>query len=236
MKIGIVAAMQEEFDSLLKLMPEYEEISYRVFRYYNGKLFGMDTVLLHCGIGRVNAAVGTVLLIEKYKPDYVINTGVGGGFLGGDLRIGDIVVSSEVRHHDVDATVFNYEFGQVPRMPAAYYPDEMLKKAACSLSPVDKDIRIHEGQILSGDIFVHRDDQIQQIRERFPSAMVAEMEGAAIAQTCYLLETPFLIIRSISDLVDADQSHEVYKHSLQKTADNSVSLVLKLLQKLKDKN
>jgi len=235
MKIGIVAAMQEELESFLKAMPGHEETDHGRFNYYTGKIYGTDIVLLLCGIGKVNAAVGTTLLIEKFKPDYIINSGVGGGFANGTLKIGDIIISSEVRHHDVDATAFDYEHGQVPGMPAAFYPDEELKELACAIIPDDDNIKIYEGQILSADMFVHRDEQVHTIRERFQSVMAAEMEGAAIAQTCCLFNIPFLIIRSISDIVDDAESHNTYNQTMQKTADNSVSFVLKLLQESKEK-
>lgn len=232
MKIGIVAAMEEELNELLKRMEGPTERSFRVFRYYSGGLCGHEVILLLCGIGKVNAAVGTTILIEEYKPDYVINTGVAGGFTEEHLRVGDIVVSTEVRHHDADATIFNYEYGQIPRMPPAFYPDERLRELAFHSSP-SEDINVFEGQIISGDMFIHREEQISHIRERFPDVMAVEMESSAIAQTCYLLETPFVIIRSISDLVDTEESHEIYRQSLHQTAENSVSLVLNLLEKLR---
>lgn len=232
MKIGIVAAMEEELNEFCRCMPDREEKSYRIFRYYSGVLRGHEVTLLLCGIGKVNAAVGTTILIEEYKPDYVINTGVAGGVPSDILRVGDVVISSEVRYHDADATIFDYEYGQIPRMPAAYYPDKGLKDILCRMEPPHEDIRIVEGQIISGDMFVHDKEHIAQIREKFPSVMAVEMEGAAIAQTCYLLDIPFIITRSISDLVDAEASHEVYKQSVHRTAEISVSLVLKLLEAL----
>ncbi|MDC7127364.1 MAG: 5'-methylthioadenosine/adenosylhomocysteine nucleosidase [Spirochaetales bacterium] len=230
MKIGIVAAMQEEMDKFLTLMNDYEELSLGTFKYYSGTLHGVNIIVSLCGIGKVNAAVGTSLLIEKYKPDYIINTGVAGGFDSDKLRVGDIVVSSEVRHHDVDTTIFNYEYGQVPGMPSAFYPDEKLKETLCGATITDKDIKIFEGQILSGDSFIHTEEQVKRIRELFPSVMAVEMEGASIAQSCFIFKVPFVIIRSISDLVDAEESHEVYNQSMEETAGNSVSLVLNLLE------
>lgn len=232
MKIGIIAAMEEELQELRKRLSAPQETCYGQFRYYTGQLCGHDAALLLCGIGKVNAAVGATLLIDKFRPDYVINTGVAGGFPPEKLKIGDIVISSEVRHHDADATIFNYEYGQIPRMPAAYYPDAHLLALASEPLPDACEVKVLQGQIMSGDSFIHHQRQIADIQEKFPSVMAVEMEGAAIAQTCYLFETPFLIIRSISDLVAADESHEVYKLSMPAAARHSVTLVLNLLARL----
>ncbi len=233
MKVGIVAAMKEELDELRRKLASPHETMLKNFKFYSGHLCGHDVILCLCGIGKVNAAVGTTLLIDKFHPDYVINTGVAGGFPPEKLKIGDIVISSEVRHHDADATIFNYEYGQIPKMPAAYYPDEKLKKIACKIQPNDEKINILEGQIISGDSFIHNQKQIGKLLQNFPSVMAVEMEGAAIAQTCYLFDTPFLIIRSISDLVTADESHEIYNKSVDISAKHSISLVLNLLEQLK---
>lgn len=232
MKIGIIAAMEEELLELQNNLEHQHKTEYGQFHYYTGGLYKHETALMLCGIGKVNAAVGTTLLIDKFKPDYVINTGVAGGFPPDVLNIGDIVVSTEVRHHDADATVFNYEYGQIPRMPAAYYPDERLVSLACESLKHEKSIRLIKGQIMSGDSFIHHNKQILDIIEKFPSVMAVEMEGAAIAQTCYLFNTPFVIIRSISDLVTRESSHEVYKISMKTVAKHSVSIVINMLKQL----
>ena len=156
MKIGIIAAMEEELRTLRERLEEQEETRYGQFRYYTGRLCGHDVALLLCGIGKVNAAVGATLLIDKFGPDYVINTGVAGGFPPDMLNVGDIVISTDVRHHDADATIFNYEYGQIPRMPAAYQADDRLRRLACRFLPKDSSIKVLEGQIMSGDSFIHQ--------------------------------------------------------------------------------
>lgn len=232
MKVGIIAAMEEELKELLRCLEHQKEASFGQFKYYIGKICRHDVALMLCGIGKVNAAVGTTLLIDKFNPDYVINTGVAGGFPPDRLNIGDIVVSTEVRHHDADATVFNYEYGQIPRMPPAFYPDECLVSLACQSFIEDRDIRVIKGQIMSGDSFIHHQKQIRNILDKFPSVLAVEMEGAAIAQTCYLFNTPFVIIRSISDIVTVEKSHEVYKASVVKASLHSVSIVINILRQL----
>lgn len=232
MKIGIIAAMEEELRELRERMERPRLTRYGPFLYYTGRLAGHNVALLLCGIGKVNAAVGTALLIDKFHPDSVINTGVAGGFPAGALAVGDIVVSTEVRHHDADATIFNYEVGQIPRMPAAFYPDKRLVALAARALPGKKKFKIVRGQIMSGDSFIHNRAQISLIRRNFPAVRAVEMEGAAIAQTCYLFKTPFVVIRTISDIVTASKSHKVYKASMPGAASRSVALVTGLLQSL----
>ena len=224
--------MEEELQTLRGRLEQLKEEQYGQFHYYTGRLCGHDVALLLCGIGKVNAAVGTTLLIDKFAPEYVINTGVAGGFPPDQLNIGDIVISTDVRHHDADATVFNYEYGQIPRMPAAYHADGRLRELACRSLPESASVKVLEGQIMSGDSFIHHQKQITEIQEKFPSIMAVEMEGAAIAQSCYLFNIPFVIIRSISDLVQADESHHMYKNSVTAAAENSVALVINVLTQL----
>lgn len=235
MKIGIIAAMEEELELLVNKLQNCKEIHFGQFKYYTGKIDEVDVALLLCGIGKVNAAVGATLLIDKLNPDYLINTGVAGGFPE-NLKVGDIVISSEVRHHDADATVFDYEFGQIPKMPPAFKADENLVKIAGQLSPLDSTISIFVGPILSGDSFIHHPKQIDKIIERFPNIMAVEMEGAAIAQTSYLFNVPFLLIRSISDKVHEVGSSDIYKEFMESAAQNSVQIVLELLNQMKENN
>lgn len=128
-RIGIIGAMAQEVAQLAAQLEERRTRHHVGCTFHLGRLHGVEVVILQSGIGKVNAAVGTTLLLDVYQPEAIINTGSAGGF-GEGLEIGDVVISSEVRHHDVDAVVFGYEHGQVPNMPAAYLPDERLVKVA----------------------------------------------------------------------------------------------------------
>jgi len=119
-------------------------------------------------------------------------------------------------------------------MPVAYQADKTLVNLTSKSLTGEGSPRIVQGEIMSGDSFIYHPEQIQQIRERFPSVLAVEMEGAAIAQTCYLFDIPFVIIRSISDIVSVEQSEEDYKKFLTKAAENSVALVINLLNKLQE--
>ena len=202
-------------------------------KFYEGSLEETEVILLLTGIGKVNAAVGTSLLIDRYNPDLIINTGVAGGF--GAIDIGDIVVSSEVCHHDVDVTIFEYEHGQVPNLPRSFYPDESIVHLIFNeIGSCHGEVSLISGAILSGDSFTSQDGQIKEIREKFPHVMAVEMESAAIAQTCYLFGKPFLILRAISDTVNEPNSRQVYEEFMPKAAANSISLMLRLLRVLQE--
>ena len=197
--------------------------------FHKGLLAGRTICLLQCGIGKVNAAVGTALMIQNWAPEKLINTGVAGGFLS-SLKIGDIVLSTEVVHHDVDVTVFGYKRGQLPGGPEVYKADPSLLRTASSLTPADEKIHLVPGKIASGDIFVHREEQVEDIRSGFSDVAAVEMESAAIAQVCHAFDTPFLIIRAISDVTGDEENHVSYDEFMPVAARISIDMVLKILK------
>jgi adenosylhomocysteine nucleosidase len=231
MKIGIIGAMDEEVELLIAKLENKAEETIAGCEFYSGTLNGIDVVLLKSGIGKVNAAIGTTLLIEKYNPTYIINTGSAGGFEQ-SLKVGDIVISTEVRYNDVDATVFGYEFGQVPRMPAFYKPNDLLVSIA-EKSANEVGVHSVKGLILSGDSFMSDERRVSELKERFVDAYCAEMEAGAIAQVCYQFDCPFVIIRSLSDIAGSDAKMS-YDQFLQKAAVNSANLVLLMLDHIKN--
>src|SRR5699024_8380249 len=144
------------------------------------------------GIGKVNAAMATTILMERFNPSIVINTGSAGGFAE-NLSVGDIVISDEVIHHDVDATAFDYAHGQVPQMPESYLANTALLEKTKGI--VEKlNIPYEVGLVATGDTFMSDEKRISDVKELFPKMLAAEMEGAAIAQVCYQYDVPFIII------------------------------------------
>lgn len=227
MTIGIIAAMEEELVDLRKSLKKASHTNYHHFDFYTGMMEDHDVVLMQCGIGKVNAAVGTAILIDHYNPAYVINSGVAGG-LYDTMHVGDIIVSTDVKHHDVDVTVFNYDFGQIPQMPSSYDASpKLIDIASQAFSAQKKSSHMFKGTIMSGDSFIHNDDQILSLKTKFPFVIAVEMEGAAIAQTCYLFSTPFVIIRSISDIVTAKDSQNDYDNFVHHASMISANLVRK---------
>ena len=208
--------------------------------FHQGQLEGTNVVIVQSGIGKVAAALATAVLIERFQPDYIVNTGSAGGF-DQSLKVGDIVISSEVRYHDVDLTVFGYEIGQLPANPPAYIPHPMLVESAkagikslTSNNDTNTSIQTLVGLITTGDTFMTADDDIAKARKNFPTMAAVEMEGAAIAQTCHQFNIPFVVIRSMSDIAgkESPTSFEAY---LETASVNSSQLVINMLNDLKNK-
>lgn len=230
MKIAVIGAMEEEVEIYRENMRDKRILTVAGCEFTEGRLAGKDAVLLRSGIGKVNAAMGTALLLDRFKPDYVINTGSAGG-LNPSLKVGDIVISTEVRHHDVDATAFGYAYGQVPQMPEAFPADSHLVELAEICAARIGDAQTAKGLIATGDSFINDPERVEEIRRKFPGLQAVEMEAAAIAQVAYQFSVPFVIIRSLSDIAgkDSDLSFEQY---LRKASQNSASLVMKMVESL----
>lgn len=198
-------------------------------KIFEGKINNRPVAVLQSGIGKVAAAMSTTLLIQQFKPDMIINTGSAGG-LDPNLNVGDVIISTEVRHHDVDVTAFGYEKGQLPANPAAFLPNEQLvemaKKQAEKLG-----LNAVSGLICSGDAFINGTDKIAQIRADFPQVAAVEMEAAAIAQVCHAMQIPFVIVRAISDVADKE-SHLSFDEFLPLASEKSSEMVLEMLNNL----
>ncbi|RYM05275.1 5'-methylthioadenosine/S-adenosylhomocysteine nucleosidase [Sporolactobacillus sp. THM7-7] len=231
MKIGLIGAMEEEVAILRAHIQTPRKTEEAHCLFYTGRLAGQDVVLLQSGIGKVNAAMGTTLLIDRFRPDAVINTGSAGG-LDSALDIGDVVISSEVLHHDVDATAFGYLPGQVPQMPAVFKADTGLEELAGKVSEtVYKSHRTVHGPIATGDAFMSDPDRIAKLKALFPEVKAVEMEGAAIAQVCRQFGVPFLVVRSLSDIA-GKQSDLSFEQFLETAAKHSAQFVLSLLKEI----
>jgi len=226
MRIGIIGAMTEEISLLKNRLQLNKEEQYQNKTYYTGILLGKNIVLTQCGIGKVNAALVTQTLISKYSVDIVINLGLAGA-LAEDLNIGNIVVSSDLVYHDVDATGFGYDLGQIPGdTPTFFSSDEKLVNIA------SQNAEVFVGRIATGDQFVGDILQKEKIRENF-NALCVEMEGAAIAHTCHLNNIPFVVIRSISDRASGG-AFEEFKQNITIAVENSTKIVediIKIYQK-----
>ncbi|HLS35430.1 MAG TPA: 5'-methylthioadenosine/S-adenosylhomocysteine nucleosidase [Bacillota bacterium] len=229
MTIGIIAAMDEEIVYLKNKLTITNETKIAQSLFIEGELADRKVVLLKSGIGKVNAAMSTTILHEKFKPNLVVNTGSAGG-LSHRLSVGDIVISSEVIHHDVDATVFNYEYGQVPGMPHTYHANERLVHHA---KQVLKKLQINAsvGMIGTGDSFMSDDKYVKYIKEKIPSLIAAEMEAASIAQVCFQYGTPFVIIRALSDIAGKDANIS-FDEFLDTAAKNSTRFIIEFVKSM----
>ncbi len=231
MKIGIIGAMEQEVSILKQAIENCQTVTKAGCTFFSGQLNGVDVVLLQSGIGKVAAAVGTTILLDEYQPDVVINTGSAGGF-DSSLNLGDVVISTEVRHHDADVTAFGYEMGQMAQQPAAFLADEKLMNIAEQALDQMEDKHAVRGLICTGDAFVCTAERQAFIRTHFPSVIAVEMEASAIAQTCHQFKVPFVVVRAISDVADKE-SPMSFEEFLPLAAQSSSEMVFKMVELLK---
>jgi adenosylhomocysteine nucleosidase len=231
LKIAIIGAMEEEVQILREQITNRETITIANSEFTLGQLEGKEVVLLKSGIGKVNAAIGTTILLEKFNPDLIINTGSAGGY-DPDLNVGDLVISSEVRHHDVDVTAFGYEYGQVPGLPAAFVGDEKFADLTVDVARKVLEQQVKKGLIVTGDSFMNDPVRVEFVRGKFENLIAVEMEAASIAQVCHQFDKPFVVIRSLSDIAgkESDVSFEAFIHT---AAQHSTKLILEVLKELK---
>ena len=229
MTIGIIGAMDEEVALLLDQMTEKQEQTVANCLFVQGKLQDKSVVLLKSGIGKVNAAMATTIMHERFAPTHVINTGSAGGFAS-NLEVGDIVISTEVVHHDVDVTAFNYSYGQVPGLPPMYEADKTLvEKAVAAVKSMD--INCEQGIIATGDSFMEDAERVAFVHEKFPTMLASEMEAAAVAQVCHQYNKPFVIIRALSDIAGKKSSIS-FDQFLETAAKNAAQLIIAVVKSL----
>ena len=200
--IGIIGAMEEEVAVLKEDMEGKAVTEKASMQFCKGKLYGKDAVVVRSGIGKVNAAVCAQILVDEFDVDVLINTGIAGS-LNAEINIGDMVISTDAVHHDMDASVFGDPVGQVPRMDVfSFEADlELAAKAKAANEAANPEIRTFLGRVLSGDQFISSAEVKDRLVSQF-HGYCTEMEGTAIAHTAYLNQVPFVIIRAISDKAD----------------------------------
>lgn len=200
--IGIIGAMEEEVATLKEDMIVEETVEQASMVFCRGVLCGKEVVVVRSGIGKVNAGICAQILVDRFHVDTLINTGIAGS-LDAKIDIGDLVISTDALHHDMDAVNFGYEPGQIPRMDVLAFPadEELVKKAVEANQKANPEIHTFTGRVASGDQFIAAGDVKDRIAEGFHPLCV-EMEGAAIAQVAYLNKVSYVIIRAISDKAD----------------------------------
>ena len=242
--IGIIGAMEVEVAILKEKMEDVRIIKKASMDFYEGILAGKKVVVVRSGIGKVNAGICAQILADVFSVDAIINTGIAGS-LNKNINIGDIVLSTDVVQHDMDATGFGYRKGQIPQMPVFFFnADDNLRRLAAEVcKEVNPDIQVFKGRIASGDQFVCDQDVKNRIVSEF-SAYATEMEGAAIGhhpRTGRLVdsetmekdlnEIPFLVVRAISDKADGSAQMD-YSEFEKAAVDHSVRLTLNMLARI----
>lgn len=230
-KIGIIGAMELEVETL-KAQMQINKIEKRAsMEFYEGSMDGKEVVIVRSGVGKVNAAMCVQILADIFHVTHIINTGVAGS-LDASIDIGDIVVSSDALHHDVDATIFGYRPGEVPQLGMLAFTADaaMIESAKSACLEANPDIRVFTGRVVSGDQFIS-DSAVKERLTRLFSGSCTEMEGASIAHAATLNEIPFVIIRAISD--KADHSAEVeYPVFEKKAAQDCARIVSRMIDSI----
>ena len=221
--IGIIGAMDEEISVILSEMNNISEYNINNIKFYKGKIYDKDLVLVKSGIGMVNASIITTLLIKEFDVNKILFSGVAGS-LNKNINVGDIVIADSLVEYMFDATEFGYEIGQIPRMENSVFKSENLLN---KISDILKKDSIFYGKILSGDKFVSNLEEKEKIGKKF-DALAVDMESAAVAHCAYILGVEFAIIRSISDSLNSDSVME-YAEFVNVAAMNSKEILLKLL-------
>lgn len=230
MVIGIIGAMEEEISSLIdKMNTEKKEIKANMeFNY--GSIMGKMVVVVTSGIGKVNAAICTQILIDDFGVDCIINVGVAGG-IRRDIYPGDVVIADTLVQHDVDTSVFGDKIGQIPRLDTFDFRcDKKLVERALESCTNIKEHKSFVGTIVSGDQFIADKDKIMWLEKEF-GALACEMEGASIAQVCYLNKIPFVVIRSVSDNAN-NGAHIEYEKFKDTAVENSINILNNMLMVL----
>ncbi|MBE5825337.1 MAG: 5'-methylthioadenosine/adenosylhomocysteine nucleosidase [Butyrivibrio sp.] len=231
MKIGIIGAMEVEVETLKAAMDIKNTVKKASMEFFEGTIGATQVVVVRSGICKVNAGICVQILADTFGVTHVLNTGAAGS-LDARINIGDIVLSTDACYHDVDATIFGYRKGEIPQLGTQVFAadKELIEKAKEAIGKAAPDLGIFEGRVCSGDQFISSQEVKDAIKADF-GGMCTEMEGAGIAQACYLNSIPFVIIRAISDKADGSDIMD-YPEFEKKAAHDCAALVLELLKTL----
>jgi adenosylhomocysteine nucleosidase len=231
MMLAVIGAMDEEVRLLHRAMEATQESVHAGIKVYRGSFKGTEIVLAKCGIGKVNATICTQMLIDLYRPDALVFTGVAGGLLP-NMQVGDLVIASHLIQYDMDLTVFGRRHGEVPGQDRMIESDpEMVSKCAAAFDEAfEGDVdgpRLMLGTIVSGDRFIADTTTLRWLQREF-SALATEMEGAAVGYTCKLNGVPFVVVRGLSDTAGETASGD-FSANLHVVCVNSYRLLERLI-------
>ena len=225
--IGVIFAMDEEIDAFLKNVKLTKE--YKIFNisFYECSINNKKVTLAKSGVGKVNAARCAQIMIDNMKLDCIFNIGVAGS-TSKDIEIGDIVIGEKLVQHDFDLTAFNHEKGYITNVGSIYIDSDPFLVGVAEKAEINT--KVHKGVIASGDIFCTEEKMSQKIANKF-NALCVEMEGASIAQVCFLSKIPFLVIRSISDSPNGNNKVD-FDEFLQESSKRVALYLNNIIQKI----
>lgn len=222
--IGIIGAMDEEITIIASEMIDLKEYDINNIKFYKGKIYDKDIVLVKSGIGMVNASITTTLLFKEFGVDKILFSGVAGS-LNRNVNVGDIVIADSLVEYLFDATEFGYDIGTIPRMDTSIFRSDLLLN---KIKNILKNDNIYYGKILSGDKFVSNLLEKEKLGEKF-NALAVDMESASVAHCAHVLGIEFAVIRSISDSLNSSSVME-YTKFVNLAANNSKNIILKILK------
>ncbi|MFD2670237.1 5'-methylthioadenosine/adenosylhomocysteine nucleosidase [Marinicrinis sediminis] len=229
-RMGIIGAMIEEIELLEQSLAEKKTTEKAGTTFLEGTLHGLPVVVTKCGVGKVNAAMSTQILIDTFEVSAILFTGVAGA-VDPRLGIGDIVISEDCMQHDMDVTALGFERGVIPfQEESVFKADRQLADLAYEKGKAVCQSPVWRGRILSGDQFIADKEQGRQLHAQL-GGMCTEMEGAAVAQVCSLNKRPFVIIRSMSDRADGS-AHENFAEFTKLASRHSFEMSAAIVQAL----
>lgn len=229
-KLGLIGAMVEEVELFHKHLTQTRSVEKAGIAFFEGEFFGKQVVVCKSGVGKVNAAVTTQILIDNFQADAVIFTGVAGA-VDPELDVGDIVISEDCLQHDIDATALGFPRGIIPyQETSVFQADDKLKGLAYEASQRLFQDRAKLGRILSGDQFIADSAAVANLKEELQGTCT-EMEGAAVAQVCSMNDVPFVVIRSMSDKADGS-AHISFAEFTVQASENSYRIVEEIIKGL----
>lgn len=220
--IGIIAAMNEELTEIEKYMSDITEKTIHNTKFLCGKMEGKEVVAVLSRVGKINATVSTMLLLDNFDVNMIINVGSAGG-LKRDMQLKDVVISTKVKQHDMNI--------ELSGQPIYFDADEGLIEKAYEASKEIPGITVRKGLIVSGDQFVMA-NEAGSIIEKFPDALCSEMEAAAVANTCWRMDIPFVVIRSISDFPHTGENEVTFEEYLVEASKNSAKVTHALVKRI----
>ncbi|WP_288636488.1 5'-methylthioadenosine/adenosylhomocysteine nucleosidase [Limosilactobacillus oris] len=229
MRFGIICAMPEEIKELKAQLTNESTKQIGGKDYYFGQISGQDVVLVESGIGKVEAGITTEHLITDCGADVVINSGSAGG-IGDGLHVGDVVISTATAYHDVDATAFDYQYGQLPGKEPSFAASKKWGDALAKAGE-QTGLTVKQGLIVSGDQFIASQDAIKQILAHFPDALSSEMEGAAVGQVATDHQVPYVVVRAMSDTGD-EEAGVSFDEFIIEAGKRSAAMLLQLFEDL----
>ena len=232
--IGIIAAESKEMNEIKKLMKNIEEKDLFNLQFFTGKIEEEECVLVECGEGKVNAARTTQIMIDNFKIDKLVNVGSAGA-INEYLNVKDVVIADKLVQYDFDISGLGYEKGEICNIGKYIYCDKTLvEECQEAIENNENDsYKVVIGTIATADSFCDKPEIAKMVRKEF-NAECVEMEGAAVAQVCYLDKIPFLVIRGISDTPNGNNKIDFRKYL--EIASKQSAKILQNLIKIDQKN